>query len=238
MPQFAPLSSARHAKLKLRNTVNTQRLEGQQMLPLVVHEFAQAGCAFPIVFIKNPDSEEYQCVALLALPRGQNLFLRDGKWTAHYLPGIVQTDPFRLMPAQSGGDDMVVAIDEESPLLSETDGEALFTEEGKLSELMERRKGSLSLYYEHLQVTRVFLAKLVELELLEQRELSITSADQQFGISGVYLISSEKLAQLPDETVLSLHRNGYLQAMHAQIMSVHQLRNLGALHAQTIAASS
>ena len=226
MSQPVPLTPTLHSQTRVRNEINASRFEGQQILPLIVHEISQAGSECPVVFIKNPETDQFQTVALLGLAQGENLMIRNHEWQGNYMPGVLTGDPFRLMAVAADSDQMTLGIDESSPLVGVDEGELLFDDSGKPTAYLDQRRDTLVRYFEHDRVTRVFVAKLVELELLVSKELTIEIDGQKSTMGGIYLVDENKLRELEDEPMLDLQRRGFLSAIHAHLMSQNQMRNL------------
>lgn len=59
-------------------------------------EFRDIQSCYPIFFIKDPETAAFMPVALLGLNTGQNLFLVDDVWDAHYIPKLIERNPFLI----------------------------------------------------------------------------------------------------------------------------------------------
>jgi hypothetical protein len=229
MTKVVPLNPTAHGKLRVKGLANLQASLGQQILPLVVHEFPQAGNDCPVVFVKLAENDQFQAVQLLGLAEGENLMVDGDRWQGGYIPFILRGAPFRLMKTSADADQVTIGIDEDSPLLSEEEGEALFNADGTPTSYLEQRRDDLQRYVHHGQVTQAFVARLVELDLLVPQELNIELAGQKSNITGIYLVSEQKLRELDDEAVLDLNKRGFLLAIHAHLMSLGQARRLAQL---------
>lgn len=220
------LNPEQHTGLRMRDEIDTARFGRQQVLPLVVHEFAQAGSDAPIVFVKSSATQQFQAVQLVGLAEEENLLLRDGQWLGDYTPGALRMDPLRLVRAGPDSDQLAIAVDPDSPLLDNREGELLFEADGTVSAFLASRQQSLSQYYEHGEVTRALVSRLAELGLLRLQELKVELPGETATVAGIYLVDEKQLNELPDETVLELHRRGFLQAVHAHLLSLQQVRRL------------
>ncbi len=229
MAALAPLNPAMHGNTRIREGIDLDRFRPQQVLPVTIYEFAQAGSDCPVLFIRNANNGQFQSVQLMGLAPDNNLMCRGGRWRGNYIPGILQLDPLRLVETAPGSEQLAVAIEPDSPLVSETEGERLFGDDGKPTEFLERRREMLSRYYEHGQITRAFIERIVGLDLLQQRELSVNLQGSETRLGGLFLVDEQKLRELPDKELLEFARNGFLQAIHCHLMSQHQLRNLARL---------
>ena len=127
--QVQPLHNEKHANIKVKNGVNVDFLKTQHLMPVVAHEFARVATEFPMAFVKNTESGQFQAVAMFGLQPGENLFVDGDKWTGSFVPMAAARYPFGLVkhPEQ---DQFGIVIDEASPLVGEEEGNALF-EDGK-----------------------------------------------------------------------------------------------------------
>jgi hypothetical protein len=105
-------------------------------------------------------------------------------------------------------------------------GELLFDTAGNESEYLQTRKKDLIAYFEHEAITRNIIELLVEMDLFLHQHLSVQVNGENVSIKGVYIIDEDKLAQLKDEHVLTLHKNGLFAPIYAHLMSLHQLSSL------------
>ena len=229
MTQVVPLNPTAHGKLRVKGQADVQASAGQQILPLVVHEFTQAGNDTPVVFVKDATNEQFQPVQLLGLAQGENLLVDGQRWLGGYIPFILRGAPFRLMKTSPDAEQVTVGIDEDSPLVSEEEGEALFNEDGSPSDYLQQRRDDLQRYVQQGQLTEAFVKRLMELDLLVPQELNLELAGQKSNITGIYLVSEQKLRELDDATTLDLNRRGFLVAIHAHLMSLGQTRRLARL---------
>lgn len=218
-----------HGTTRIRDAIDFSRFSSQQVLPVTIYEFAQAGSDAPIVFIRHAESGRFQPVQLMGLVQGQNLMCRDQTWHGNYIPGVLRLDPLRLLETEPGSEQLAVAIEEESPLVSQTEGERVFDDDGSPSAFLESRREQLTKYFEHGQVTQAFVNRLTTLELLHRQELSVELRGKKTSIGGLYLVDEEKLRALPDQDLLHLARTGLLQAIYCHLMSQHQVRRLARL---------
>lgn len=228
MTKIVPLTVEEHADLKIMPTADFSHLKDQHILPLVVHEFVSVSSDLPVVFVKVGENEQLVPMAMCGLKPGDNLVVgEDGRWMTAYIPGIVTTYPLRVIPAGENRDQLALAIDEESSWVSREEGDALFNADGSHTEYLEKRQDALSKYYEHNQITGGFVSMMNDLGLIEERNLSVEVGGDQININGLFVISEDKLNELPAETFEDLRKRGFLPAIYAQMISINQIRRLG-----------
>jgi hypothetical protein len=233
---IVPLQAERHGKMKLSNVPMVDSLREQHIIPLSVPEYARAAAEFPVVFVKNTDSDRYQSVALLGLKPGENQFIKGDSWTSLCIPALVTQVPLKLLGRNEGDQKMIIGVDEDSPLLNEETGERLFDDEGKETPYLQGRKEALMRYYEGEAVTLRFTAQLAELGLLAERSLTLESNGEKIRIDGIYCVDDAKLRDLDDEVANDLRKRGLLQAIYAHLVSLHQLPCMARANAQARAA--
>ena len=75
---------------------------------------------------------------------------------------------------------------------------------------------------------------MVELDLLTEIEIRmVTDAGERRAITGMLSIDENKLFNLPDEEILTLHKKGFSGAIYALMMSLSQLNRLVELSNKT-----
>ena len=229
MANPVPLDPSLHSGLRVRNAPDLDLVRGRQVLPVTVHEFAQIALDCPVVFIKNGETGQFQSVALLGLVPGENLMLQGDKWLGNFFPGVLRMSPFKVLIPNPEAEVVTVAIDTDSALVNEAEGEPLFSEDGKLSEFMGKRRDSLHEYMQQGHVTQAFISLLADKDLLVQQNLNMDINDEKIQVDGIYLVSETKLREVGDDTVLELNRRGFLQAIYAHLISLRQATRLARL---------
>lgn len=226
------INYANHSQIKIKSSANYQHAKGQQVVPVIIHEFARACGEMPVVFVKNGQTGEFQSVALLGLTANENLFYSEDKWLSSYLPALISHHPFALVPSQNDENQLQVVIKEDSHLVSNEEGDALFDDEGNETQYMEKRKNALGQYYEHSQTTKAFIDLLVEKSLLSAQNLTMKLNGEDIAINGVYLVDEKALKALSDEDFLVLRQRGYLAPIYNHLSSLHQLNSLAKLKSE------
>ncbi len=125
-------------------------------------------------------------VALFGFKDEQNLFLTEQGWDAHYMPLMIERQPFCI--GQSPNGEPMMHIDLDSPRVSRTEGEPLFREHGGNTEFLERMNSVLLAPSTRASLaTQPFVAALLEHDLLESFVLDIELDDgSQNRFAGFY----------------------------------------------------
>jgi hypothetical protein len=221
---YIPLDKEKHKDLRVNLKHEFAHVKDAHIAAASLKEYAQLASCMPIVFVKDPKSEITHSVVMLGTEQNVNLFMQSGKWSAHSVPLNIQRYPFDVRP---DGDKLGVYIDENSALVGTEEGELLFTEAGEASPYMQNRQQLLSDLANSEMATQRFIAKLIELQLLDPIVLRVQYASgQQRNINGMQSISEKRLHELSDDKIVELHKAGFLGAIYAILLSLGQLNRL------------
>lgn len=227
MANFQPLHKETHAKTRIKPIAGVADLKTQHALGVVVQEFALAGAHYPIAFAKEQDSETYFPVAIMGLEQNTNLFVSaDDKWEGLYMPARYTHKPLTVVPNKDEPNVFGIAIDVDSDVVSEEEGELLFTEDGSESEQLEARKKALMSFVENEQMTKAFLDALAQMGLLEAQNIAVKVKEKDYQLNGLYIVNEKKLSELSDEDYLTLRKRNFLGPIYAHLGSLHQISNL------------
>jgi hypothetical protein len=233
MPKSVLLNNVEHKNLRVITRHGAEFGDSQMLSPTFPSEFRDVQACYPIVFRKTTDGLGFEPVALFGFQDGENLFLKNERWDALYVPMLVERLPFQI---GINGDELMVHIDIDSPRVSDVEGEAVFKEHGGNTEFLERSTSLLGAIHEGLQGSPVLLAALLEHELLESFVLDVELNDgSQNRLVGFYTINEDRLASLGGDAIAKLHQAGLLQPIYLAIASLSNFRALidrkNALHA-------
>jgi hypothetical protein len=224
--QIVPVALERHRHKKVRNTTQFDYASRFHIAYVTMHEFARAAATYPIVFLEDKPNDGFRPVVLMGLEAGVNLFVgADGAWGASYIPAMIRRYPFALSKSPEEGR-FVVCVDEGSSLLSDTEGAALFDEQGQPTQVIENVKRYLAELQQMDQMTQDFTRFLQSQNLLTPLNMRVNSAAQARNITGCYVINEERLNSFSDTLFLELRGKGYLPAIYAHLMSLPQIERL------------
>jgi hypothetical protein len=216
MTQIVPLNKETHKSLKVDARASAAYGDNQRFAYVIVNEFPQLLVHYPILFSKDRNTGEFYCGVMLGLDEGENLFLDEWRDLQFYRPLSLQRVPF-----YAHGPD--VAIDLDHPRVGVEDGKALFTEHGQPTRYLQSIIWAFQDLKPGIEVTRHFIARLLELKLIEPVEIEAEFDDGRIiNCEGLYTVNQETLSRLPDAAAVELFRRGYMRLCHYMIASLKQ----------------
>lgn len=224
------IKKEQHQNLKVANQRDLSHVANQHIAPINVREFAQASTSYPVVLIKDPDTERYRTVVMLGLEAGENLYHSKEKWEAIYIPHSISLVPFSLGLDPEKENTLTACIDLDSPFVGEDKDQALFDAEGNDSEFFKGIQEQLGRLYDNEITNENFVKILVENDLLQELELNIAfNNGEKKKLVGLYGINEDKLHGLSDEKVLEFYKTGLFMPIHAMLSSSGQVNRLAQL---------
>ncbi len=199
-------------------------------IPVTAIEFFEAAREFPIAFVpagQDPQGRvQVSPVILLGLREGENLFVSsDGDWQATYLPAFLRRYPFAYASTDEGTLNLVV--DAAWPGFGGASGDEVLDAAGEPTPVLQAVRQLLDNFERETVRTRVLCDRLVALDLLRGGEIQGVLPDgQPLNAGGFYMIDEARLATLPDEAVIELHRLGLLGLIHAHRVSMGHVQTL------------
>jgi hypothetical protein len=221
MNRLTALNSAAHRNLRVNPEQVLAQAAQLNMVPVVLGEFQKLCVQYPIVLTKNGATGQFTCVALFGFEKAENLFWRQDRWDAIYVPLQVSRQPFFL------GQQAVVCIDTLHPSLKQAHGEAIFDEHGAETAYLQQAKQMLAALLDGEEPTDRFVRKLLALELIRPMRLEIEFANRQKQrVDGLYTIDEERLKAVPGGTIAELHSLEYLAPLYTMLASLGQIYSL------------
>jgi SapC len=216
MTRIVALNKETHKSLKVDARASAAYGDNQHFTHVIASEFPHLVVHYPILFSKDRDTGEFYCGVMLGFDPGENLFLEEWRDPQFYRPLGLQRVPFYARGPE-------VAIDLDHPRVGVEDGQALFTEHGQPSRYLQRIIWAFQDLAPGIEVTRHFIARLLELKLIEPIELEAEFDDGRIiNCDGLYTVNQETLIAQPDAVVVELFRRGYLRLCHYMITSLKQ----------------
>jgi hypothetical protein len=192
---------------------------------------------YPIFFRKDPQTGEFQSIALLGLQPDENLFLDENNgdghgWNAAYVPGIIARGPFLIgfQNQEIDGNvrrEPVIHVDMDNPRVSRTEGEPVFLPQGGNTRYLERISAILQGIHQGLAVSKAMFEAFNEFELIEPVNVEIKfNAEEHYNLRGLYTISEERLAKLDGNALFKLNSAGFLQGAFLVMTSHNNVKKL------------
>lgn len=216
MTRIVPLNKEAHKSLKVDARASAAYGDNQRFTHVIVNEFPQLVVHYPILFSKDRNTGEFFCGVMLGFDEGENLFLEEWRDLQFYRPLGLQRVPFYAQGPE-------VAIDLDHPRVGVESGTALFTEHGQPSRYLQRIIWAFQDLAPGIEVTKHFIKRLLELNLIEPVDLEAEFDDGRIiNCDGLYTVNQDTLMRLPDEAVVELFRRGYMRLIHYMIGSLKQ----------------
>jgi len=231
MSKLVAIDNVNHRNIKI--DIDKIEVHGSTMnlSPAVFEEFAHLATHYPIVLVKDGETGQFVCSAMLGFQSGENLFWDNDQWQAVYVPLQVRRQPFFLgndtaANAENDSPQYVVCLDSESPSVGDH-GEALYNETGEESEYFTEAKAKLAELLKGESENKAFIETLISMGLVESMAIEITFINNESTrLNGLYTIKQAALAKLNSEQLELLHEHNYLQAIYAMVISVGQIYTL------------
>ncbi|MCB4820586.1 SapC family protein [Roseicella aerolata] len=219
-----PLTPERHGRLRVRDA-GYGFAATANAIPLAAEEFPAAARSLPIVFGAQAP---HLPVALTGLAPGSNLYVSEtGTWRpGAYVPAYLRRVPFFLVRAAQHSDQLVLCIDSLAPQVSETEGEPLFTAEGKPTPQLERALALTRAVEEAILRTRAITGRLHELGLLKAAVVQFPHHGKALRVDGFFAVDRPALAALPAGELAELRDKGWLEVIYAHLLSIGGLPGL------------
>lgn len=236
--KMTPLNSELHSSLKLSPAGDIGFAKASHFAQVVAPEFGPAAAVFPIIFVENTRSDEFESVVMLGFEPGQNLAINDaGQWGAPFVPATIRQYPFGYSVMEEQPDKWVLVFDEESDILTEGEGEPLFDETGEASEVLNTVMQFIAELQGAAVATQEFCRYMKEMELFAPLNLRIPRGETVLAINDVYGIDEKRFNELSDEAFIELKKRGYLPLVYAHLLSLSQIDRLVVLDAEAMGSS-
>ncbi|WP_294391780.1 SapC family protein [uncultured Sphingomonas sp.] len=222
---LVPLSSVEHATWKMRPLSDLNMIAQVHAVPLTVEEFPLAQRFFPIVFSSGAEAVP---LALMGLNEGVNVFVKDGKFDAGYVPAFLRRYPWLLARLNQDQDELSLCFDPLSGLVGEfEDGLPLF-ENGQPAQVVTDTLQFCEQFEIAAQATTQFIKELNDLNVLEDGEFSIQhpSMPQPYNYRGFRMVNNDKLRELRGDQLRKMNQNGMLTVLHAHMFSLNLMNDI------------
>lgn len=235
--KIIPLDSKAHAGTKFKTNFGYGFARKQHLALVCLPELPKVAVNYPILFIKKPGTEKFSPVALLGVEPNENLYVdAQGAWAqGAYIPSAYRRYPFVLVKTEAQG--MTVWMDDTPDLISEEDGQELFSADGKETEFLLKNKEFLSELLKADIMTDEFCEKLVELDLLVAGSLDIRIGTDSKQFSGCFVVDENRLNALPPDAFQGLRDRGFVGSIYAHLLSINLIEKVVARKVALVAAA-
>lgn len=232
MTKHVMLNNIAHKDLRVITRYGAEFGDNVGTVLTVPTEYGDVQREYPIFFRKDPNTGEYQSVALLGFEKDENLFLEEGQWNASYVPGIIARGPFLIgfQEQQIEGElrkEPVIHIDLDHPRVSQTEGQPVFLPQGGNSPYLDHVATVLRGLRDGLDISKAMFAAFTALDLIEPVKVEIKlSPEEGYSLVGLHTINREKLAALDGQALEKLNKSGFLQGAFLVIASMNNVKKL------------
>lgn len=229
---ITPLNRKEHQHLRIKASEQRWLFAREaHALLLATSELPLAAVNYPCVFA--PNGKHHTMVCLVGLKAGENLMVDgDGQWEPNrYVPAFVRRYPFVLAEQPQAGSDkgpLTVCLDKGFDGFNDTDGEALFDDQGNDTPYLQQLQKFLTDYHGDMLRTAAFAQQLADMGLLVDREIDFRLGGQHYKLNGFKVVDEQRLRDLDDATALKLFRQGTLGMIHAHLLSLNNVNPLAA----------
>jgi hypothetical protein len=230
MTRLVVINNKTHLKLKIDPRKAEMHGADLHLIPAVLSEFSDLAVQYPILLAKNEDNGKFTFTAMLGFESGENLYWQNNAWQGLYLPLQIRRQPFFIASDDGHQDNdgtYTVCIDMNSPTVTATGHIALFDDNGVDSDYFQQAKAALVQLVKGEKKNDELIRYLQSMDLILPLSLEITFENQQSTtLNGLYSIDQEKMANLNNKQVLTLHQEGFLPAIHTMVTSLGQIHAL------------
>ncbi len=228
MSKLVPISENTHAGLRWRKPPNFRFAAGDHLMPLGLKEMQKAAMGLPSGFIKLQG--KFLLVAVQGLRNGESLVVGEaGEWLAAHVPESYFGYPIRMYRLDAErcqvcalGETELVGKAEDIP--DEAKGwQRFFDEDGALDESVSELAGRMRRHASDLAAAERATAKLAELELIGEWEITAGEEEATVHVKGFYTVDQERLARLDGESLAAMRDCGALYLAYVQLLSGHHM---------------
>ncbi len=196
------------------------------VIPITFSEIRKLCCDYPVVYLGG---ESPSLAILVGIDKdGKNLAIdENGKFRGDYIPAFLRRYPFIMV--KTGEEQMALGCDIESGCFSSPEGQRIFDDEGKPTEILNNIGNFLKGLEDEFLITRNLVAELDRLGILEDRVLSIGEGDSAKKIGGFKTVEHEKMTALSDDILVDMVKKGWIEVITLQQFSLKNIDKLIAL---------
>ncbi len=227
MANHVAINPRDHKDLRVLSERSEEMGDGMMCCITFPEEFRSLQAYYPILFQINQERDEIRCLVVMGFENGENLYLKDGKWNARYVPLAMDIQPFTIGRAQKEGEDQKVVIDLDSPRIGDGDGTRIFEDSGMATTYLENVSKKLGYLDDGFKRSNAYIKALQKYELLEPLSIDVTMKDgSKNRLAGFQTIAEDKFNALDGKALADLQENGYLFPTYMMLASLSNLTGL------------
>jgi hypothetical protein len=233
VPDIRALSSEVHRNLRVITKRGAEYGENTHFVPVVADELRSLVLEYPVILLKDKESERFNLCAMLGFEHNENLFLDGDLWDATYVPVHIRRQPFSLTYTAKKDDgkpdpsSYIISVDVGSNRVQADEGERLFDEDGNQTEFLKELSGMLAGIGTATASTEAFVSALATHDLIEPANLDVQFASGETKrFEGIYTVSDETLNKIEGDVLADLYKQGYLQAAWLILASAGNVQKL------------
>lgn len=210
------LNRNEHRGLRLNKQANPDFAKNFNSVPLVGIEFFEASRELPVLFNKSGDGKFIPLALLSLRSKSNNL---GNNWGDVYMPAFIRRYPFALVEGK-------LIFDKEAPQLQEKEGEALFEQDGKNTDFLNKIMDFVTNIDAQAKLTREYCQACADNEFFMPFKEVRGSDDKRVQLDNLFVIDEKKLNTLPEEQINDWFRKGWLAWSYAHLHSLGALPRL------------
>lgn len=227
MSKHVALTPEDHQDIRLRTQRSAALGDAVMSCVTFPSEFRSLQNHYPVLFQPTAERDTFHPVALFGFEAGENLFLKEDRWDARYVPLAIDIQPFLIGLSQDPQGDHKVHIDMDSPRITKGDGIRLFDQFGKPTDYLEDMAEKLGSLHDGYQRTSDYIAALQKYDLLEPFVLEVELNDgSKNRLVGFHTINEENLYSLDAAALGELNAQRFLLPTYMAVASLSNLVNL------------
>lgn len=201
-PDLVILNAERH-----RNTRMHPVAKGHpHCVQVVLNELTQAATCCPLFFVKDPETGQFNLVALFGFRAGEILIEGADQGHAPFVPMEIIRQGFYAV-------EDTIALDQAHPRFAPGGSIPLFDAMGEPTDETRLIQRSIGALIQGRAATRVFINTMAALRLIEPITFTLNFDDgEKFNLMDLYTISLDALNDLDDSEIVRLFRDGSLAA--------------------------
>jgi len=212
--------------LALRDGAAVEAARGIQVCPVTAREFPKAALHFPIVFTPT---DNFFPVVILSLSKGKNPFVDGEHWKSDvYAPAAIRRYPFIMGEADDNGR-RPLCVDH-GALEEAKNADQGFFSDGNDSEAIQSALKLCEAFQTDSDRTQTVCAALDNAGLLKSQTMNVTGSDGKKRSTGAFkMIDTERLADMDEASVVSLHKSGVMGLIHAHLISLGHITKIATI---------